>query len=293
MQYKAEKYKNCVRFNGQYRQIYEFLLNAGKLEYNEHFHWGRFEWMHRHSYLEADKLTSIVTFKDAADKIVGLITYDTSFDDKSYLIHTIDDKELLHAMVDAVLPDEKRKAVIKVNSKDAALCEVLQESRFIKTHQDNCVLELDLNRELRYSISDTYSISKPGFYVDDWQYQLVIHRGFDHTDIPEKWPDEIPALTPNENADLKVFALQGGEYCAHCGLWYTEGDIAYVEPVITVPQHRKQGLAKAVVYEACNRAKKLGAKRAIVLSDQEFYARIGFEASSGVFCWEKHIANDL
>lgn len=83
--------------------------------------------------------------------------------------------------------------------------------------------------------------------------------------------------------------VQSGEYCAHCGLWYTEGDTAYVEPVVTVPQHRGQGLAKAVVYEACNRARKLGAKRATVLSDQAFYYRIGFECSSEVYCWEKEI----
>lgn len=289
MCYTIEKYQNEKRFNEQYQQIYSFLLDAGKLEYNEHFHWGRFEWMHRHSFLDKEKLTRIVMFRDLGGKIVGLITYDTSYEDRVYLIHTSEDKELLHEMIDTVLAEEESRAVIKVNSKDTALCQVLRERQFEKTHQDNSVLELDLSRDLEYCISDAYSISKPGFDVDNWQYQLVIHRGFDHEDIPEKWSDEVLALTPNENADLKIFALQGGEYCAHCGLWYTEGDSAYVEPVVTVPQHRKQGLAKAVVYEACKRAGKLGAKRAIVLSGQEFYYRIGFECSSEVYCWEKRV----
>jgi len=31
------------RFNEQYQSIYQFLLKAGTLDYNEHFHWGRFE----------------------------------------------------------------------------------------------------------------------------------------------------------------------------------------------------------------------------------------------------------
>ena len=289
MKYVIERYATCERFNAQYQEIYCFLLNAEKLAYNEHFHWGRFEWMHRHSYLDIDKLTSIVIFRDADSEIVGLITYDTNFDDRVYLIHSVEDADLLNEMVDTVLATEESKAVIKVNSKDDALCAVLKERQFARTHRDNTVLALDLSRELEYSLSEDYSISQPGFDVDDWQYQLVIHKGFDNEGIPEKWSDEVLALTPKENPDLKLFAIAEDAYCAHCGLWYTEGDTAYVEPVVTVPQHRGQGLAKAVVYEACNRVRKLGARRATVLSDQEFYYRIGFECSSEVYCWEKEI----
>lgn len=40
MKYNVEQYKNCERFNEQYIDIYQFLLEASKCEYNEHFHWG-------------------------------------------------------------------------------------------------------------------------------------------------------------------------------------------------------------------------------------------------------------
>ncbi|MEE1196434.1 MAG: GNAT family N-acetyltransferase [Lachnospiraceae bacterium] len=287
MGYRIEKYKNCERFNEQYQDIYKFLLKAEKLEYNEHFHWGRFEWMHIHSMLDKDKLTSITMFKNENDEIAGMITYDTCYSDRVYLIHTSSDKELLNKMIDTVLENEDSRVVIKVNSKDEVVCEALHERQFEKKCKDVSVLELDLNRDLEYRISDEYVISPQGFEADNWQYQLVIHKGFDHEDIPDKWDDEVLALTPNENTDLKIFAIAKGEYCAHCGLWYTEGDSAYVEPVVTIPRHRNRGLAKAVIYEACKRAKNLGAKRVIVLSDQEFYYRIGFECSSEVYCWEK------
>lgn len=289
MCYSMERYSSCERFNAQYQEICRFLLEAGKLEYNEHFHWGRFAWMHKHSCLDVDKLTSIVIFRDRQGKIVGLTTYDTVYDDRVYLIHTSEDRSLLNQMIDTVLEAEESSAVIKANSGDEALCEVLRERQFTKTHRDNLVLELDLSRELEYRLPDGYALSKPGFDADSWQYQLVIHRGFDNEGTPEKWSDDILAPAPGENPDLKIFALREGEYCAHCGLWYTEGDTAYVEPVVTVPGHRNQGLAKAVVYEACNRARKLGAKRAIVLSDQAFYYRIGFADSSEVYCWEKTV----
>lgn len=114
----------------------------------------------------------------------------------------------------------------------------------------------------------------------------MIHRGFDNDGTPEKWDAELLKRIPHANDALKAFAIANREYCAHCGLWYTTGDTAYVEPVATVPEHRKHGLAKAVVYEACSRAHALGAERAIVLSDQAFYSRIGFTHSSEVYDWE-------
>ena len=285
MRYTIERYGNCERFNEQYQEIHRFLLEAGELEYNEHFHWGRFEWMHAHSYLDEDKLTSITMFRDENGAIAGLATYDTDYDDRVYLIHTSSDKLLLAGMVDAVTKEEGGKAVLKVNDKDTVLCRILREKGFEKKNRCACVLSFDLSNPLEYDMPDAYTMSPQGFIADPWQYQLVIHKGFDNKGIPEKWDDKLLKRIPHANEDLKTFAMANNEYCAHCGLWYSTGDTAYVEPVATVPEHRKQGLAKAVVYEACARAKALGARRAIVLSDQEFYFRIGFTLSSEVYDW--------
>ena len=70
-------------------------------------------------------------------------------------------------------------------------------------------------------------------------------------------------------------------------MWYNNGDTAYIEPVVTVPEYRGKGLGKAVVYEAISRAKERGAKRATVLSDQDFYLHIGLRKSSEVAAWIK------
>lgn len=287
MNYRIEKYKNCERFNEQYQDIYLFLLKAERGEYNEHFPWGRFEWMQIHTLLDEDKLTNIALFKNEMDEIVGMLTYDTFYDDRVYLLHTTSDKALLNKMIDTVLENENGEATIKVNSKDEVLAETLRERQFEREHKDNTVLELDLSGVLEYQIPDGYSISPQEYTMDHWQYQLVIHKGFNNEGIPEPWTDEVFAR--GVNAPIRTFAIAGEEYCAHCGLWYTEGASAYVEPVATVPEHRKKGLAKAVVYEACGRARTLGAKRAMVLSDQEFYYKIGFKRSSEVYCWKKKI----
>lgn len=287
MQYIVERYATCTRFNAQYQEIHCFLLRAEKLEYNEHFPWGRFEWMQIHTMLEEDKLTKILLFRDAHSDIVGMATHDTFYDDRVYLLHTTSDKDLLYQMVDAVLENEAGTTVIKANSMDTILAEVLRERQFERKRRDNTVLQLNLSVALEYRIPDGYRVNPETFAMDPWQYQLVIHKGFDNEGIPEPWSAEV--FTRGVHPPIRTFAIAGDTYCAHCGLWYTEGDTAYVEPVATVPEHRKKGLAKAAIYEACNRARKLGAKRATVLSDQEFYHRIGFECSSEVYCWEKEI----
>ena len=285
MSYTIERYKNCKRFNEQYQDIYLFLLNAEKMEYNEHFPWGRFEWMQIHTMLEEDKLTKILLFRDEQGELVGMATHDTFYDDRVYLLHTASDRVLLNKMIDSVLENENGEAMIKVNSKDEILASVLRERQFERKHKDNTVLELDLSGELEYELPEGYLINPQEFIMDNWQYQLVIHKGFDNEGIPEPWDDEV--LERGVHPPIRTFAIAEGEYCAHCGLWYTEGETAYVEPVATIPEHRKKGLAKAVVYEACRRAKHLGAERATVLSDQDFYYRIGFRCSSEVYCWTK------
>ena len=51
---------------------------------------------------------------------------------------------------------------------------------------------------------------------------------------------------------------------------------------------RGKGIAKAVIYEALNRAKDLGAKKAYVISDMDFYGKLGFEKEYRFsFYWKK------
>ena len=153
MMYTVENYKNNVRFNEQYDEIYRFLSKSADKGYNEHFHWARFEWMMDHSFLETDKLTSVTLFRNQANEIVGLITFDTCYDDRTYLVHSISDKELLREMVGYVIGRDGTPA-IKVNSKDICLKEVLKEFSFSRYDVCNSVLEFDLNKDLEYAIPE-------------------------------------------------------------------------------------------------------------------------------------------
>ena len=211
--YAIENYKGTTPFNEQYDEIYEFLLGDSDRGLNEHFHWGRFEWMMDSGYLAEDKLTTIAMFRNSGGGIVGLVTYDTGWHDRTYLIHSENDKELLKEMVAYVLRTDEQP-MIKVNSLDAPLCEVLREMGFEQKHTNDHVLQIALDRDLHYNIPEGYKV--------------------------------------------------GG-----------------------------MGLGRAVIYEAISRAKRLGAKRAVVLSQQEFYHRIGLEYSSEFCTWEPKAGNLL
>lgn len=61
--YSIENYKDNVRFNKQYEEIRKFLQIIADNGYNEHFHWGRFDWMMAHSYLDVEMLSRIALFR--------------------------------------------------------------------------------------------------------------------------------------------------------------------------------------------------------------------------------------
>ena len=93
---------------------------------------------------------------------------------------------------------------------------------------------------------------------------------------------------PHLNTRLHVIAKNKSlEFVSYCGLWYNKStDYVYVEPVCTIPQYRKKGIAKCILTEALKRAYDLGAKKAYVISDMEFYKRLGFKQHSHyTFYW--------
>ena len=105
----------------------------------------------------------------------------------------------------------------------------------------------------------------------------------------EREEEIIPRVRKHFNKDLGVAAVnEKGEMVACCLLWFMPGtDYVYVEPVCTIPSYRGKGVAKALIFEALNRAKKLGANRAYVISDMEFYERLGFKKKHHYSFWFK------
>ena len=98
---------------------------------------------------------------------------------------------------------------------------------------------------------------------------------------------------PLYRRDLDIVAVvPGGEIVAFCTMWYDDDtQSGCFEPVGTVPDHRRQGLGKAVLCEALRRIKALGAELAYVSSFTEpahtLYNSIGFSEFILIEPWVK------
>lgn len=287
--YSIENYRDSERFNSQYEEIHSFLGKIADAGYNEHFHWGRFDWMMAHPNLDVEMLPGNALFQNEEGELVGAVMSDTSFRDRWYLLHSISDETLLGQMMEYVTKTDANTATIKANLSDTTLCKLLENAGFEKQYAQS-VLEIALPHHLSFQLPQGFCLNAPDSKIDHEKWRLVIHRGFDNDGIPPEPSREVAEAQKHLEISeyIKVFAMKDGEYAAHCGVWYNGGNTAYIEPVATVPEHRGKGLGRAVVYEAISRARQRGAKRAIVLSDQEFYKRIGMTKSSEVGTWVKN-----
>lgn len=113
-----ENYKDNTRFNSQHHEIRNFLQTAADRGYNEHFHWGRFNWMMASAYLDVEMLSKNALFRNENGELAGAVLYDMGFDDRWYLIHAISDENLLKQMIAYVTKTDIETATIKANLND-------------------------------------------------------------------------------------------------------------------------------------------------------------------------------
>ena len=258
--YAIENYQKQERFHKCYKEISRFLRNNADSGFNEHFHWGRLDWLMAPPCPDVEMLPKITVFKDSGGTIVGTALFDTEYENGWYVLHSVSDEKLLRQMT-AYINDVDSAPPIKANLNDIALCKLLEEMNFKKQFSEY-VLAVNLSHDLSYRLPTGFCINEQNAPIDEWQWRLVIHRGFDHDGIPQTLSGEAAEAEKHLQTKeyIKTFAIKNGEYAAHCGLWYNGGETAYIEPVATVPEYRRKGLGKAVVYEALRRAKNQGAR---------------------------------
>lgn len=126
-------------------------------------------------------------------------------------------------------------------------------------------------------------------------YALIVEslwKGFNHEgpyqpDDPAR--EERIFHAPNFRPDLTtIIRAPDGELASYCGIWHNRPNAyAYVEPVATVPAHRRKGLGAAVVREAIRRAGIDGAKTVFIWSNMKLYQSVGFKRIATHNCWTR------
>lgn len=276
-----------------YESVCAFLraLN-GQSRAHIHWNWARWEWMYFHPEFDRSLISEIGLWTDG-DRVVGAAIYDQFFGE-AFCGALPEFEALLPEIVDYAqshLSDENGLGVA-VNDSDEAMKAVLTGKGFHAAESSETMLRISLDSPLPYALPPEFTIREVQLPEDLYAYQLVFWKGFDHGDDMAEFEKTLLSEEPQRphmNPQLRLSAVDPqGAFAAHCGCWYDPAtDYAYVEPVCTIPECRQRGLGRAVVCEALNRCRALGAREAYVLSDQEFYRRLGFQFHSHyTFYWK-------
>lgn len=122
-------------------------------------------------------------------------------------------------------------------------------------------------------------------------------KGFDHEESEGPWDgnaeSEYHWLSAPHSTIQYAVAIENevGNYVCFAGMWWTpENQLAYMEPLCTIPEYRGKGLAAAALAEMYRRMKPLGATH-MTGGDNPFYAAIGFEPCIEWTFWEKNLVD--
>lgn len=280
--------------DNDYQAVCDFLVELNQ-EGTKHlnWNWARWEWMCFHPYCDRSLLLTIGLWKEGG-KVVGAALFDL-YRGEAFCGALPEFTELLPDIYNYAwenFRDDNGLGVAVANT-DSRTLSTLLSLGYQKAEQNECLYSVELKEPLPYPLADGFTIQEIHFPENTLAYQKVIYKGFDHEGDHAEW-DRMMAYDgpqhPNRKPELTLaVADETGEFAAHCTCWFDpRTDYAYIEPVCTVPAHRGKGLGKAVVYEASNRCRSMGAKRAIVLSDQMFYQELGFTSlEKYTFYWKK------
>lgn len=290
MKINFRHYENRYGFNDDFFKIFVFLKRYGAKGLNENWHWGRWEWLIGHPNLKEEMLPIIGIWECDGD-IAGIATHDMGLG-YAYIICSPKYEFLKPEMLKYA---EKNLSLngtfeVSVNDEDIELIKLLEKNNYCKGEEIEVILSLNCNNGAQeYSLPEGFTVSSFEENRDINKYNRVIWKGFNHEGEAPVIDETYFKIRPHANSSLSVFIVApNGEYASHCGMWYdADREEAYIEPVVTIPEYRNLGLAKAAVYESVNRCILMGAKSAQVISNQQFYYRIGFEKSSVYTFWKR------
>jgi GNAT superfamily N-acetyltransferase len=252
--------------------------------------WLRARWEYMvysgHDGLE-ENLTPIGIW-ECGNEIVGMMNFESRKGEAYFQVHPeytyLKEEMLRYAETALYKTDEgKKRLTLYVNEFDHKLEALASAAGYLKVADSPQVTSrFDMAASiLAYELPDGFKVTDRSENNDLRKINRVLWRGFNHEGPPpEKYVAGRASVekAPLFKKDLVIMvAAPDGNFVSYCGVWYEESTkVAYVEPVATDPDYRRQGLGKKAVLEAISRAKKSGATRAIVGSGLEFCRAIGF-----------------
>jgi mycothiol synthase len=165
----------------------------------------------------------------------------------------------------------KRQVAVWVDSQDGSRQEILLERGYKHGPDNEDQWRRDLDGPIPVvPLAEGYTIRSLGDLRELPARSWASWRGF-HPNEPEEkykgweWYHDIQRC-PLYRRDLDIVAATpDGLIAAFATFWFDDGTrTVYIEPVATVPEHQRRGLARSVISEGLRRVQRLGAIRAFV-----------------------------
>ena len=242
-----------------------------------------------------EELTRV--WKDDEDKVLAVMAFEHPWPGDLFLLRHPQHDYLLDEMFayaeENLVHPEKNTLRIHIYEHDQPLTARAQTRGYQRAEWFEEDTEYLIGEELpEVILPEGYAIQTMADENDLERRRKALGLGFNHED-PIEWASLFSyqewqrAPDYRKDQDLYVVAPDG-EYASSCVLWWDERNrMGILEPVATVPEHRRKGLGRAVVYEAIRKAAALGAEKVVVGAGLEFYLAIGFQKKYRSWTWVK------
>ena len=185
---------------------------------------------------------------------------------------TLEEEMILNAEQHLSVPQgNKRRVAVWSDSQDEQRLRILKSRGFVRGAET----EHQWRRDLDAPIPDVpqaegYTIRCLGDAGEIPARSWASWRGFHPDELKEKyqgwqWYHNIQRC-PLYRRDLDLLAAApDGSIASFATFWFDDATrTTYIEPVATVPEHLRKGLARAVIAEGLRRVQRMGAQRAFV-----------------------------
>lgn len=188
------------------------------------------------------------------------------------------------------ISDGKSILSVWITDKEKVKSLLLQKKGYKKVHIEPVTI-FSYNKDfVEVDLPQGYSLFSLEEENDIKKIHACLWKGFNHGPNPDDNYDGRMLMQsgPNFRKDLTtVIKAPNGDYACYAGMWFdNQNKYAYLEPLATVPEHRRKGLATIALTEAMKKTKELGAKYCFG-GVSEFYKSIGFETICLREKWEK------
>lgn len=280
-------YRSLVDFSA----VYQFMINnysidgkrgaiAPFFEYAQILHWTDKTQSHRNAIWEDD------------GEVVAFCWYESRVGEAYFNVKEGYDF-LISQMIDYAelrLCKEDKTIELKIYMSQENVIKEAKKRGYVKIKEWTEGVYDYSNGPLDYKLPEGFSFEKAGSY-DMKKMIEASWRGFDNTGEPDGGVERGYHLksAPHSTSELDVVIKNArGEYVCYAGMWLVpENKLAYLEPLCTVPEYRRMGLASAALSELYRRTVIKGAAH-MTGGASPFYLSIGYEGIIKRSVWRKN-----